>query len=41
MSISEKVDTIRKIVTLVCEILPQIVSLVKEVIIALKEIQTA
>lgn len=40
MSLNEKVSTIRQIVTLVCEILPQVVSLVKEVIIALREIQT-
>ena len=40
MSVNEKVTTIRQIISLVCEILPQIVSLVKEVILALKEIQT-
>lgn len=40
MALNEKVDTIRKIVTLVCEILPQVVSLIKEVIIAIREIQT-
>lgn len=40
MSINEKVNTIRTIVTVICEVLPQIVSLLKEVIIAVKDIQT-
>ena len=40
MSINEKVVTIKQIISLVCEILPQIVSLIKEVVISIKELQT-
>lgn len=40
MSINEKVSHIRSIISLVCEVLPQIVSLIKEVIVAIREVQT-
>lgn len=40
MSISEKVSNFRQIISLVCEILPSIVSIVKEIVVALKDIQT-
>ena len=40
MSVNEKVITIKQVISLVCEILPQIVSLVKEIVVAIKELQT-
>ena len=40
MSISEKVTEIKRIVTLVCDVIPAIVSVVKEVLILLKDIKT-
>lgn len=41
MSIDEKVSSIRAIISLVCSVLPEIVQLVKELVIAIKDIRTA
>ena len=41
MSIEEKTNSIRSIITLVCQVLPEIVQLVKELVIAIKDIRTA
>lgn len=41
MSIDEKATSIRSIISLVCQVLPEIVQLVKELVIAIKEIRTA
>lgn len=40
MSIEEKTSTIRSIISLVCEVLPEVISLVKELIVSIKEIKT-
>lgn len=40
MSISDKGIEIKKIVSLVCEIIPMIIQIVKEVIVTIKELQT-
>ena len=41
MSIEEKTTSIRAIISLVCSVLPEIVQLVKELVIAIKDIRTA
>lgn len=41
MSITEKATEIKKIIELLVTLLPEIVSLVKELIISIKEIKTA
>lgn len=40
MSLQEKVINVKAIINLVCEVIPALVSIIKEVIIALKEIKT-
>lgn len=39
MSVNEKAIEIRNLVALVCEVIPAIVSIVKEIIIAIKDIK--
>lgn len=41
MSVSDKITEIKKIVTMVCEILPVIANVIKEVIVMIKDIKTA
>lgn len=40
MSIQEKVSTIKQLVNLICETIPVIVNLIKEIIIAVQKIQS-
>lgn len=40
MSVSDKIAEIKKIVQLICEVLPVIVDLIKEVILTIKEVKT-
>lgn len=40
MSISEKVVELKKIVSMICEILPVIASVIKEVLVIVKDIKT-
>ena len=38
MSIADKVQEIKKIVSLVCEVVPQVVAIIKEVILLFKTV---
>ena len=38
MSIADKVQEIKKIVSLVCEVVPQVVTIIKEVILLFKTV---
>ena len=40
MSISEKVTEIRKLIELVINVAPELVSLIKELVIAIKEVKS-
>lgn len=40
MSISEKANEIKKVITMICDILPVVVSVIKEVLIVLRDIKT-
>ena len=40
MSVTEKVSEIKKIIELVIAILPEIISLIKELVVSIKEIKT-
>lgn len=40
MSLSEKVTSIKQLVNLICEVLPLIVNLIKEIVITVKTVQT-
>lgn len=40
MSVSEKIIEIKKVVSMICDLLPVIVSLAKEIIMVVKEIKT-
>lgn len=40
MTIADKVIEIKKVITMICDILPVIVQVVKEILILLKEIKT-
>lgn len=40
MSIAEKAVEIKKVITMICDLLPVLVNVVKEVILLLKDIKT-
>lgn len=40
MSIAEKTVEIKKVITMICELLPVIVTVIKEVLVLLKDIKT-
>lgn len=40
MTIADKVIEIKKVITMICDMLPVIVQVVKEILIMLKEIKT-
>lgn len=40
MSIAEKAIEIKKVITMICDLLPVLVNVVKEVILLLKDIKT-
>ena len=40
MSLLDKVDTLKEIITLICGVIPEIISLIKEVVIVVREIKT-
>lgn len=40
MSITEKAVEIKKVITMICDLLPVVVQVVKEVLIVLKELKT-
>lgn len=40
MSVSDKITEIKKVIQLVCETLPVIVDLIKEIILTIKEVKT-
>lgn len=40
MSVSDKISEIKKIIQLVCDTLPVIVGLIKEIILTIKDVKT-
>lgn len=40
MSIAEKATEIKRVITMICDILPTVVSVIKEVLLVLKELKT-
>lgn len=40
MSVSDKITEIKKIIQLVCETLPVIVELIKEIVLTIKDVKT-
>lgn len=40
MSVSDKITEIKKVIQLVCETLPVIVDLIKEIILTIKDVKT-
>lgn len=40
MTIQDKVLQIKEIVTLVCNVLPEIIGLIKEIVLAIKDMKT-
>lgn len=40
MSVTDKIQEIKRIITLVCDVIPAIVSVIKEIIIVIKDLKT-